>query len=201
MVRQGIRSQKAVKKRKPTKQEAIIGGSSLAITIVLCILIIRYRSFLEEIAHWGYLGCFVINILASGTLVMPGFGMLITFTLGGVLHPTIVGVVAGIGETLGALSAYFTGYTGRGWFWDSNNSLYTRFSNILHRHGSKAVFVMASVFNPVYYPFAVLLGMLHFGWMRFFLATWAGRTIKNMALAYLGYFGLRSILELLGLNL
>lgn len=190
-----------MKKKRPTKREAIIGGLSLAVTIVLCILIIRHRSFLEEIAHWGYLGCFIINILASGTLVMPGFAIPITFTLGGMLHPAVVGAVAGIGETLGALSAYFTGYSGRGWFRDSNNSLYIRFSNILHCHGSKAVFVMASVFNPVYYPFAVLLGMLHFGWVRFFLVTWAGRTIKNMALAYLGYFGLRSILDWFGLNL
>jgi len=189
-----------VKKIKPTKREAIIGGSSLAITIVLCIFIIQHRGFLEEIGEWGYIGCFVINLLASVTLVMPGFGIPITFTLGGVLNPAIVGAVAGIGETLGALSAYFTGYGGRGLFRDSNSTLYIRFSNLLHRHGSKAVFVMASVFNPLYYPFAVFLGMLRFGWMKFFLATWAGRTIKNMALAYLGYFGLRSILVWFGLS-
>ncbi|PJB49601.1 MAG: hypothetical protein CO103_04770, partial [Chloroflexi bacterium CG_4_9_14_3_um_filter_45_9] len=67
-----------MKKKRPTKREAIIGGLSLAVTIVLCILIIRHRSFLEEIEHWGYLGCFVINILASGTLVMPGFAIPIT---------------------------------------------------------------------------------------------------------------------------
>ena len=187
-------------KRKPTKQEHLIGGISLTVTIVLCILIIQHRSYLDQIAHWGYVGCFFINILASGTLVMPGFGMILTFTLGGVLNPAIVGAVAGIGEAIGAIGAYFTGYSGRGLFRDSNSSLYLRFRDIVYRHGSKAVFFMASIINPIYYPFAIFLGMLRFGWARFLLVTWAGRTIKNMMLAYLGYFGLRSILQWLGLS-
>ena len=187
-------------KRKPTKREALIGGISLTVTIVLCILIIQHRSYLDQIAHWGYVGCFFINILASGTFVIPGFGMILTFTLGGVLNPLIVGAVAGIGEAIGAIGAYFTGYGGGGLFRDNNNGIYLRFSNIIDRHGSKAVFVMACLITPIYYPFAVFLGMLRFGWVRFLLATWAGRTIKNMILAYLGYFGLRSILEWLGLS-
>jgi len=187
-------------KRKPTKREALIGGLSLTITIALCIFIIHHRSYLNQITQWGYIGCFLINILASGTLVMPGFSIPITFTLGGVLNPAIVGAVAGIGEAIGAVGAYFTGYSGRGLFQDSSNSLYTRFGNILHRHGSKAVFFMAAIVNPIYYFFSMFMGMLRFGSIKFFLATWAGRTIKNMALAYLGYFGLRSILQWLGLS-
>jgi len=131
---------------------------------------------------------------------MPGLGIILTFTLGGLLNPAIVGAVAGIGEATGAVGAYFTGYGSRGLLRDCNNTLYTRFTNMLHRHGSKAVFLMASVLNPIYYPFAVFMGMLRFGLTRFFLLTWGGRTVKNMVLAYLGYFGLRSILRLLGLS-
>ena len=187
-------------KRKPTKGETFTSGLSLVVTIVLCVLIIRHRGYLDEIAHWGYVGCFVINILASGTLVVPGFGMMITFTLGGVLLPAVVGAVAGIGEAIGAVGAYSTGYGGKGLLQDSNNALYIRLSDILHRHGSKAVFLMASIINPIYYPFAVFLGTLHFGLIRFFLVTWAGRTMKNMVLAYLGYFGLRTVLQWLGLQ-
>ena len=187
-------------KRKPTKREALIGGLSLAVTIALSVLIIQHRSFVYDIAHYGYIGCFVINVLASGTIAMPGFGMILTFTLGGVLNPVIVGAVGGIGETVGAVGAYFTGYSGRGLFRDSNNSLYIRLNSILHRHGAKGVFLIACVINPIYYPFAVLMGMLRFRFVGFFLATWAGRTIKNMILAYLGYFGLRSILQWLGLS-
>jgi len=116
------------------------------------------------------------------------------------LNPLIVGAVAGIGEAIGAIGAYFTGYGGGGILRDNNNGFYLRFSNIIDRHGSKAVFVMACLITPIFYPFSVFLGMLRYGWARFLLATWAGRTIKNMVLAYLGYFGLRSILQWLGLS-
>jgi membrane protein DedA with SNARE-associated domain len=187
--------------KKPTKREAIIGGISLIVTIALSLLIIHHRSYIDQIAEWGYVGCFFINVLTNGTFVLPGFGIVITFTLGGVLNPAIVGAVAGIGEAIGAIGAYLTGYAGRGLFRDSNSSLYLRFSNIVERHGSKAIFFVSAVLSPFFYPFAVLLGALRFGWVRFFLATWAGRTVKSMALAYLGYFGLRSILQWLGLDI
>jgi len=187
--------------RKPTKREAIIGGISLAVTIALSLFILQHRSYLNQIAEWGYLGCFFINVLTNGTFILPGFGIVITFTLGGVLNPAIVGAVAGIGEAIGAIGAYFTGYAGRGLLRDSNSTLYLRFNNIIDRHGSKAIFFVSAVLSPFFYPFAVFLGMARFGWVRFFLATWAGRTAKSMVLAYLGYFGLRSILQWLGLDI
>jgi len=185
---------------KAPRKEILIGSISLAITIVLCITIIQYRSFIGQIATWGYLGCFIINVLASGTFVIPGSGPIITFTLGGVLNPAIVGAIAGFGEAIGAAIAYFTGYSGRGFFHSWDNPLRFKISRLLSRHGSKAVFLMASLINPLYYPFAAFMGMSRFRFTKFFLITWAGRTLKNMVLAYLGYLGLRSILRLLGLG-
>jgi len=187
--------------RKPTKREAIIGGTSLVVTIVLSVIIINNRSYLNQIAEWGYLGCFFVNVVTNGTFILPGFGIVITFTLGGVLNPAIVGAVAGIGEAIGATGAYFTGYAGRGLLRDSNSSLYLRFSNIIDRHGSKAIFFTSAVLTPLFYPFAVFLGMVRFGWVRFFLVTWAGRTVKSMVIAYLGYFGLKVVLQWLGLDI
>ena len=187
--------------KKPSKREALIGGISLAVTIALSVLIIQHRSYIEQMAHWGYLGCFVISVLTNGTFILPGFGIVFTFTLGGVLEPAVVGAVAGIGEAVGAIGAYFTGYAGRGLFRDRDSALYVRFSNLVDRHGSKAIFVVSAVLSPLFYPFAVLLGTLRFGWVRFFLATWAGRTVKSMVIAYLGYFGLRSVLRWLGVDL
>jgi membrane protein DedA with SNARE-associated domain len=188
--------------RKPTKREAIIGGISLIVTVTLSLFLIYHRSYIEQIAHWGYIGLFIISVLSNGTfMIFPGFAIVLTFTLGGVLDPAIVGAVAGIGEAIGAIGAYFTGYAGRGLLRDSNSGFYLRFSNIVDRHGSKAIFFVAAVLSPIFYPFAVFLGMVRFGWVRFFFATWAGRTIKGMALAYLGYFGLGSILRWLGVGI
>ncbi len=187
--------------RKPTKREAIIGITCLAVTIALSLVIVYNRGYIEQISHWGYFGCFFINVLSNGTFILPGFGIVITFTMGGVLNPAIVGAVAGIGEAIGAVGAYFTGYAGKGLIGDKNSGLYLRFSNMIDRHGSKAIFLVSSVLSPFFYPFAVFLGMLRFGWVRFFLVTWAGRTVKSMVLAYLGYLGLKAILQWLGVDI
>lgn len=147
-------------------------------------------------AHWGYAGCFLISMLASGTLVLPGMGSVITFTLGGVLNPALVGVVAGLGEATGAVGAYLTGYGGRGFL--ESDPLQGRFSAFMERHGSKAVFIMAAVINPLYYPFAVWMGVMRVHMMKFFFYTLLGRTLKNLILSYLGYFGIRTVLQWLG---
>jgi len=187
--------------RRPTKREALVGGISVAITVVLCVLIINNREWILQISRWGYVGCFAVNVITTGTPILPGFGTVFTFTLGGVLNPAIVGAVAGIGEAIGYTGAYFTGYGGGGIFGNREGKLYIRFSSMIERHGSKAVFLLAALLAPIYYPLAVLMGMVRFGWVRFFLATWAGRTVKSMILAYLGYFGLRTILQWLGLDI
>ncbi len=181
------------------KREQLFAALSVCATIVLCVLIVRHRGFVDQVSHWGYVGLFLVNVLASGTFVLPGMGPVITFTLGGVLHPALVGVVAGFGEATGAVGAYLTGYGGRGLLLDA--SFESRFSGLIQRHGSKAIFIMAALVNPIYYPFAVWMGVLRVRIGRFFLLTLAGRMLKNLLLAYLGYFGMRTVLQWLGLSI
>lgn len=164
--------------------------------MALCALILQQRAFINQVAHWGYAGCFLISMLASGTLVLPGMGSVITFTLGGVLNPALVGVIAGLGEATGAVGAYLTGYGGRGLV--DIEPLQGRLSPFIERHGGKAIFVMAAIINPLYYPFAVWMGVLRVHMYKFFLCTLLGRTLKNVIVAYMGYFGIRTVLQWLG---
>lgn len=185
--------------RKTSKREPLLAALSVCATVVLCILIIQHQTFVDQISHWGYLGCFIINILATGTFVLPGMGAVITFTLGGVLHPAVVGVVAGFGEATGAVGAYLTGYGGRAFL--DEGRMHDKFSQLMQRHGSKAMFIMAALINPIFYPFAVWMGVLRVRIGKFFLYTFLGRTFKNMLLAYLGYFGMRTVLQWIGMAL
>ena len=184
--------------RGTSRREFAIATASVLVTVALCVLILQHRTFLDEISQWGYVGCFLVNVFATGTFVVPGMGAVITFTLGGVLHPAAVGLVAGLGEATGAVGAYLTGYGGRGLLLSSQ--MEQRFSGLMQRHGSKAIFLMAVLINPIYYPFAVWMGVLRVRVGRFFLYTLLGRTLKNLLLAYLGYFGIRTVLQWLGLS-
>jgi membrane protein DedA with SNARE-associated domain len=79
-----------------------------------------------------------------------------------------------------------------------NSKFVDRFADWIRRRGEIAVFLMSAILNPLFYPFTAIAGMLRFGLVKFFFLCWAGKSLKNMAIAYLGYFGLRSMLRWVG---
>lgn len=144
--------------------------------------------------------------------------MMLTFTLGGVLNPALVGASAGLGLSVGGITLYLTGRGGRLVFTqfnlsnpvdDAYSSRIARFLRWIklpqvidfsHRRGVVAIFVLSAIPNPFYTPMAISMGTMRFRFMNFFFACWAGNTIKGMALAYFGYLGLGSILHWLGFS-
>jgi len=175
-----------------------VGGIALAVTIGLCLFVVYYWDEVQSLSSYGYLGVLVINIVAGGTMIVPVPGLLVVFTMGSVLHPALVGLAAGLGEAAGAMIIYLTGWSGRGIVQGSRNPYVARVVAWVERRGTLAVFTMSAVFNPFFYPVTIAIGALRYQLWKFFLATWAGKTIKGLAVAYLGYLGLGSILRALG---
>ncbi|MBM3173835.1 MAG: VTT domain-containing protein [Chloroflexi bacterium] len=138
------------------------------------------------------------GVLAGAFSFIPIPGILVVFTLGSLLNPILVGIVSGLGEALGSLAIYLTGYGGRVAVESLNGRYVARLEKWLGSHGSLTVFLMSVILNPLFYPFTALAGMLRFGLLKFFLLCWAGKAIKNVAIAGVGYIGLRTILNWLG---
>jgi uncharacterized membrane protein YdjX (TVP38/TMEM64 family) len=78
------------------------------------------------------------------------------------------------------------------------HALYERLMRLMEEKGSLALFLLASVINPFFYPAALTAGALRFGVKKYFIITWLGKTIKGMTVAYAGYWGLRGLLRMLG---
>ena len=188
-------------KTSSKKKEYIIGGVALALTIALCVAVIFFWEYVQRAQQYGYLGVFVISILAGGTVFIPVPGVLVVFTLGSVLNPAIVGVVSGLCEAVGSGGIYLSGYGGQKAAQNLNGRFFTKFSGWIRGRGAVSVFVMSAILNPLFYPFAAIAGMLRFGLVRFFFLCWAGKTVKNMMIAYAGYFGLRSLLRWVGVGI
>lgn len=178
----------------------LIGGLALAITIALCVLVVVHWDFIIRAQNYGYFGLFVISVLAGGISFVPIPGLLFVFTLGSVLNPVIVGVISGLGEAVGSIGIYLTGYGGGGAIRNLNQKFYHRFEDLIHRRGSLAVFLMSAALNPLFYPFTAVAGLLRFGLAKFFFLCWGGKTVKNTVVASLGYFGLGSILRWMGIG-
>jgi len=180
------------------KKEYIIGGLALALTIACCVAVVFYWDYVRQAQHYGYFGAFFISILAGATIFVPIPGVLVVFTLGSVLNPALVGIVSGLGEAVGSIGIYLSGWGGQKAIQNINHKFMDKFTDWIRHRGEIAVFLMSAILNPLFYPFTAIAGMLRFGLVKFFFLCWAGKALKNMAIAYLGYFGLRSILRWVG---
>ncbi len=185
-------------KKESRKREYIIGGVALALTIVSCVAVVFYWDYVRQAQQYGYLGAFVISVLAGATVFVPIPGILVVFTLGSVLNPALVGIVSGLGEAIGSIGIYLSGWGGQKAVQNLKSKFVDRFTDWIRRRGEIAVFLMSAILNPLFYPFTAIAGMLRFGLAKFFFLCWAGKALKNTAIAYLGYFGLRSILRWVG---
>jgi len=205
-----------------SKRRYILGGLFLAGIIAAFVVIVYYWQEISRFQSYGYLGVLIIGILTGFSLPMPIPYMVITFIMGGLLHPALVGASCGLGLGIGGTLLYLTGRGGRKFFPMSNvfafannpsndappssriSRLLTRLlrwaripriMDIARRRGSLVVFLMSAAINPFFVPMAIGMGTLRFRWWKFFLMCWAGQTVKSIGIAYAGFLGLGIVLR------
>lgn len=168
--------------------------------------VVYYRHAVERLGGYGYIGAFIISIMGGATIIIPIPMLAVVFALGSALEYTwLLGLVAGLGETLGALTIYMTGYGGGVAIAKGMHGrlqvAYERMMEQMKKRGSLTLFLLAAVINPFFYPAALAAGALRFSIRKYFVICWAGKTVKGMTVAYAGYYGLRGLLQALGIPL
>lgn len=192
-----IMHEMALRRRRPWK-DYVMAGISLLITAALCIFVALYWEDFTNFAKYGYVGVLVISFLAGITLFVPVPSVLVVFTLGAVLNPVLIGLIAGLGEAMGSMMVYVTGLTGARPMHALDSNVMKKFQIWMKTRGAISVFAMSAIFNPLFYPFTALAGMMHFGWWRFFLLCLAGKAVKNTLVAGAGFYGVKALITLLG---
>lgn len=187
----------------------LISSTSILLTVLLAAAVIFLWEEIQQARAYGYAGGFVVSILGGITLI-PVPSLLVTFTLGRVLHPVAVGLISGLGEALGGITIYLTGAgAGTIWaklqvkeenqLWSKGRTYYDRLvAWIGGRGGSWVVFIASALIISPYYFAALAAGSLRMGLIRFFLLSWAGKTIRGLIIAYAGYWGLYFLLPWIG---
>jgi len=150
---------------------------------------------MEGLGGYGYLGAFLLPMLCSATIVVPVPGLMVVFTLGGILNPLFVGLVSGVGGTMGEMTGYLLGYGGRAAI--ENVSLYQRMEYSMKRWGAVTLFVLALIPNPLFDIAGSVAGALRYPLWKFLLYGGAGRIIKHTFFAFAGSWGMESILHFL----
>ena len=187
-----------------------IGVAGVVLTVGVALAVIFYWEDVQALGSYGYIGAFLIGVFGGATYIAPVPMTPIVFVLGTVLKPSFapylgpvfVGIAAGLGETIGALTIYMTGYGGGAALASSKHTrvqaVYSRLSRWMERRGSLILFIFSAVLNPFFYPIAIAAGAMHFSLKRYILICIVGKTIKGITVAAAGYWGLGSILRALG---
>jgi len=157
---------------------------ALVFVIALSAVIFIYRENITDLGVYGYLGVFVISIITSSSIVVPVPGWILIATFGAILNPLLVGVISGIGGTIGEITGYLLGYGGR--IAVENAGMYSRMVEWMKRWGSLTIFVLALIPNPLFDIAGAIAGLLRFPLWKFLLVGAAGRIPKHILFAYSG---------------
>lgn len=170
---------------------------ALLLVAVVSTSAIVLRQHLKDFAEFGYLGAFIISFMASATVIAFVPSLPVMFALGGVLNPWYLGLAAGAGEAIGELVIYTAGRTGHAFFLKERfieaqtnkeaRGIYPRLQRWIHAKGAVALFLSSVVFNPFFSLISATAGATRFPPWKFFGAVWAGKTVKWIAIALLGY--------------
>ena len=162
---------------------------ALLFVLALSAFILLNREKVAALEVYGYLGVFLISIITCSSIVVPVPGWILVATFGAVLNPILVGVVSGIGGTIGEMTGYLLGYGGR--LAVDKAGFYTRVVRWMKRWGSVTIFVLALIPNPFFDLAGAAAGLLRFPIWKFLLFGAAGRIPKNILFAYIGVWGVQ----------
>lgn len=158
----------------------------LLLTVVLSLLLIWLvpPSFIRDLGGYGYLGVFVLTLLASATLFLPSPALAAAFVAGEALNPWLVGLVSGIGAGIGESTGYVAGRGGSALVHGSR--WYPRIERWVQRYGVLTVFVLAAIPSPLIDLAGIAAGTLKMPYTRYLLACSVGKTIRFTVYALLG---------------
>ena len=137
---------------------------------------------------YGYLGAFLGSILGNITIAIPmPYAFLIT-ALGTNLNPFILGLVSGLGATIGELSSYGFGLIGRRALNTRQLSNLESVRRLVEKYGYFTIILFAV--TPLPDDLLLLpLGVMEYDFKVLLVSLWIGKTVLALVLAYAGYYG------------
>lgn len=177
----------------------LFGGSLLpVITITVAALI--FWSELENLHAVGIVGIFIVNIVSSGTFVLPVPG-LATVIVGGTLwNPLLVALAGSTGAAIGEMTGYLVGMglygaIGRAL---SRNRWYAWIRGWMETRGMVAIFLFAAIPSPLFDVAGFAAGSMRYPVGRFLVACWLGKMVKFCVVTFASYWGISAVRIWLG---
>jgi membrane protein YqaA with SNARE-associated domain len=186
----------------------IIAISALAVYFVLSFFVVDLASPSIMIYNWilglsmmfGYVGAFVVALLGNATFLVPIPYMIITFILGGLTNtsglflfdPFVVGLIAGLGATIGEMTGYLLGYGGSRFIEEGQRDA---FSTYIDEHPRATPFIVWFLaISPLPDDFVILpLGAAKYPWWKVAIPQFIGKSMFMILAAWLGRLSYETI--------
>jgi uncharacterized membrane protein YdjX (TVP38/TMEM64 family) len=141
----------------------------------------------ELVTVYGYLGAFVVCALGNLSIFIPIPFALIVYAFGSTLNPLLLGLVSGLGSTIGEMVSYLLGWGGRKMIESRYGARLDAMKKLIGRYGALSIFLIALL--PVPDDLLLIpLGMIKYDIKKTFIAMLLGKTLMCISLAYAGAF-------------
>ncbi len=163
----------------------------LVAVFAIAVLAVVYGELLRErLQGAGYAAVFFITVVSAATLILPAPAAVSVGAFAAALDNIwAVGLVAATGQTLGELTGYYVGWSGKAAVERVRG--YETVRAWMQRRGTLTLFVMALIPNPFFDVAGMIAGATRFGVVRFMAVSWPGRAIKNIGYAWAGAAGVQ----------
>ena len=159
----------------------------IVVTVGLFLFARRYPETIQEFETYGYLGAFLISVVANATIVLPMPGLLILIGIGTVFNPILVGVAGAAGGAIGETTGYAAGRSGRGLV--GSEKIYARAERWIRKRGFLTIFLFSLL---PFLPFdmaGMVAGVLRYSLWKFLLACFLGKALLYIAMIQTGAWG------------
>jgi len=172
---------------KPEHRLTLIRLLTLLFVIALGVLIFIYRDRVQGLASYGYVGIFLIAMIANATVILPVPGVMVVFAMGAVFNPFLIALFAGLGAAIGEITGYLVGFSGQG-LAERSQTLVSISEWMEHnrKYSALGILVMAAIPNPFFDLAGIAAGTLKIPLWSFFLFCAVGSIIKMLAFAFAG---------------
>jgi membrane protein DedA with SNARE-associated domain len=182
--------------RPSRRRLATVRILTIAAIVLAVAAALYFRQHIQKLKQFGYAAVFLVGLVSNATVILPVPGLAVSSAMGGVFNPWLVGVAGGVGQAIGELTGYMAGYSGQTWV--DRNRAYARLRHWMERYGMLTIFVLSLIPNPVFDLAGITAGALRFPMWKFLLSSIAGKTLKNIAFAMGGYYGIEAISTWIG---
>jgi uncharacterized membrane protein YdjX (TVP38/TMEM64 family) len=171
----------------PGRRLTLLRILAFVFVVGIVVVIFIFRHQVRHLSHLGYLGAFLIPLIANATIFVPIPGVWVIFAMGAIFNPFFLAIFAGLGAAAGELSGYLLGFSGQGLA--ERSKLYDRVFGFMESHrgwSGLIILVMAVIPNPFFDLAGIAAGTLKMPILYFYFFCALGSIIKMLAFAYGG---------------